>query len=189
MLFFAASGMQILFVPERHHWVLSSCTKGDVCLYDSASANSFPSSLQLQIVQLYKAAIPPQVNGLLVECTPVQQQEGKYDCGLFAVAFAYHLAVGDDIKTIQLQQHKIRNHLMKCFEKGRLSRFPRVKREHCWKDLYNISIDVYCPCCRADCWGDMVACSGCNTWFHMKCVHLRRAPDNEWFCKDCKQTA
>ena len=79
-------GMQILFVPEQHHWVLSSCVKGNVALYDSASASYLPDSLQIQLVQLYNAAIPPKTNGLLVECTPVQQQEGQYDCGLFAVA-------------------------------------------------------------------------------------------------------
>ena len=53
---------------------------------------------------------PPKPTGyILVECTPIQQQEGQYDCGLFAVAFAYHLAVGDDVKSMALDQHKLRN--------------------------------------------------------------------------------
>ena len=45
------------------------------------------------------------------------------------MAFAYHLAVGDDVKSMALDQHKLRKHLAKCFEKKRLSRFPRDKRE------------------------------------------------------------
>ena len=91
-------------------------------------ASYLPDSLQIQLVQLYNAAIPPKTNGLLVECTPVQQQEGQYDCDLFAVGFAYHLAVGDDVKSMALDQHKLRKHLAKCFEKKRLSRFPRDER-------------------------------------------------------------
>ena len=181
------AGMQILFVPERHHWVLSSCVKGNVALYDSPSASYLPDSLQIQLVQLYNAAIPPKTNGLLVECTLVQQQEGQYDCGLFAVAFAYHLAVGNDVKSMALDRHKLRKHLAyKCFEKKRLSRFPRDKREVPCNDLHNINIDVFCACGRPDCWDDMLVCDKCNAWFHLKCARLRVAPDGEWMCKDCR---
>ena len=47
--FLNLQGMQILFVPERHHWVLSSCVKGNVALYDSASASYRTDSLQIQL--------------------------------------------------------------------------------------------------------------------------------------------
>ena len=179
------AGMQILFVPERHHWVLSSCVKRNVALYDRTSASYLPDSLQIQLVQLYNAAIPPKTNGLLVECTPVQQQEGQYNCGLFTVAFAYHLAVGD-VKSMALDQHKLQKHLAKCFERKCLSRFPRDKREVPCNDLHNINIDVFCACGRPDCWDDMFACDKCNAWFHLKCARLRVAPAGEWMCKDCR---
>ena len=69
------------------------------------ATDSFPDSLQIQLVQ---------------------QQEGSYDCGLFAVAFAYHLAVGDDVQTLGLNQQKLRKHL---FERKCLSRFPTQERK------------------------------------------------------------
>ena len=53
----------------------SCCVKGNVALYDSASATYLPGSLQIQLIQLYNAVVPPKTDGLLVKCTPVQQQE------------------------------------------------------------------------------------------------------------------
>ena len=149
-----------------------------------ASTSYLPDSLQSQLVQLYSAAIPPKTNGLLVEGTPVQQQEGRYDCGLFAVAFAYHLAVGDNVQSMKLNQQKLRKHLAKCFEKKRLSRFPREKREIPCDGLQHINIDVFCACGRPDCWGNMLACNRCNAWMHLSCARLRVAPPGEWMCQD-----
>jgi len=39
--------------------------------------------------------------------------------------------------------------------------------------------------------GPIVACDGCDRWFHTKCIHHRKSftgPNeaNGWFCPDCK---
>ena len=57
------AGMQILFVPERHHWVLSSCVKGNVALYDSASACKLPPRL------------PANPAGSAVQCSDTPQNQ------------------------------------------------------------------------------------------------------------------
>ena len=54
----------------------------------------------------------------------MQKQKGVSDCGPFAIAFAYHAALGDDLRTITFDQDKLRTHLVTCFEKEMFSRFP-----------------------------------------------------------------
>ena len=53
----------------------------------------------------------------------------RYDCGLFSIALAYHMAVGDNIKKLSLDQSKLRTHLARCFERKKLSRFPKAKQQ------------------------------------------------------------
>ena len=43
--------------------------------------------------------------GLTVHHVPVQK--GVSDCGSFAIAFAYHAALGDDLQTITFDQDKL----------------------------------------------------------------------------------
>ena len=39
-------------------------------------------------------------SALIVTQYPVQQQSGSTDCGLFSIAFAYHAAIGDNLRTL-----------------------------------------------------------------------------------------
>ncbi len=43
------AAIQILFVEEREHWVVSSFTNGKLRLYDSCSTGGLTSSLQVQL--------------------------------------------------------------------------------------------------------------------------------------------
>ena len=61
------------------------------------------------------AAIP--FLSFLMQCNATQQQTGRYDCGLFSIALAYHKAVGDNIEKLSLDQSKLRTHLARCFER------------------------------------------------------------------------
>ena len=56
----------------------------------------------------------------------VQVQEGRKDCGLFAIGFAVALALGDNPETCTFDQSKMRSHLHACFEKHCISEFPYV---------------------------------------------------------------
>ena len=44
--------------------------------------------------------------------------------GLFSIAFAYHVACGDNIVQVRLDPNQLRSHLFSCFKKQELSRFP-----------------------------------------------------------------
>lgn len=98
MLYDHIIAIQILFVPERNHWVATSYLQGEVQIYDSKLNGRLSAHLQEQLVQIYRPAI--QNDGLIVTAVPVQQQTGSIDCGLFAIAFAYHAALGDNMRAL-----------------------------------------------------------------------------------------
>lgn len=58
----------------------------------------------------------------------VQVQKRKYDCGLFAVAFATALLHGKQPGNFKFQQSLMRKHLDKCITSGNMSDFPAKPR-------------------------------------------------------------
>ena len=58
---------------------------------------------------------------LVVHVPPVQQQNGASDCGVFAIAFAVHKLLGDNLKEIEFDQDQMRNHLLGCLKKRKFS--------------------------------------------------------------------
>ena len=85
---------------------------GNVYLYDSCVNTALTKSLKLQRKQLYYR----DGSLLIVQEIPVHQQE-NCDCGVFAIAFAFHLAQGDDPSALNFDCTTMRQHLVKCFEK------------------------------------------------------------------------
>ena len=74
---------------------------------------------QIQLAQIYRVSIQEEEDGdkfLTVKVPAVQQQTGKVDCGIFAIAFAYHAASGDNPAELQFQQERMRDHLLQCFK-------------------------------------------------------------------------
>ena len=53
-----------------------------------------------------------------------QLQEGTDNCGLFAIATATSLCFGIPPSTVLWNQKKMREHLRRCFESGKMSPFP-----------------------------------------------------------------
>ena len=64
---------------------------------------------------------------LIVQFPCTQKQKGGSDCGVFAIAFAFHTAMGDNISGLQFDQLKMRRHLMKCLRK---QKFPLFHDAH-----------------------------------------------------------
>lgn len=118
------SALQILFVDERHHWILSSLHGSDVIIYDSSSSLPLTPSVEQQLFQLYGLLMPNGSSDLLVTSAPVQQQRGSCDCGVFTIANAFHIASGNDLEYTTFDQTKMRSHLIQCFEERLLSPFP-----------------------------------------------------------------
>jgi hypothetical protein len=63
---------------------------------------------------------------ITIEAEYVSQQEDANQCGLYAIAFAHMLCAGEDPSTILFSNSPqlLRKHLMKCFERGEICKFP-----------------------------------------------------------------
>ena len=97
--------------------------------------------MNAQLKQIYRGKA--EKNGsLIVNEMSVQQQENSYDCGLFAIAFAFHLAQGDEPSALNFDCKKLRQHLVECFEKE-ISPFPMLvtRPSCCAKQIRNIIIN------------------------------------------------
>ncbi|XP_062517821.1 uncharacterized protein LOC134193051 isoform X2 [Corticium candelabrum] len=120
---------------ENEQWVTSSNIGQKVALYYS----NFPGfqidpHLSQQLGVIYQLAALEEDSdseeqdfqnlSLHVELPYVQQQVRVNDSGLFAIAFAVHLARGEDLTTAKYDQQQMREHLAKCFRRKSLTPFP-----------------------------------------------------------------
>ena len=95
---------------------------------------------------------------LAVHIPQVQRQSGSNDCGVFAIAFALHAALGQCIGELTFDQSKVRNHLLECFEAGILTPFPIVEKKATKQaeSFFEEKIEVFCTCMMQGTYGDMV---------------------------------
>ena len=142
----------------------------------------------LQIAKIYQ----PSKYLLNVHKLSVQQQEGTMDCGIFAVAFAVEVCVGNNVENVSFNQKKMRKHLYDCLSKGVMTPFPKMssKLEHLPRPTcVERKLKVYCLCKMpevAD--SKMISCDICNHWFHYSCVNLQFDEDPKyWECPLCLQ--
>ena len=181
-----STALQFFFVPERNHWVLTTYTGNEVRLYDSAYNGQLSRSLEHQICQVYRNEV---VNGsLLVAVVPVQQQTGDTECGVMAIANAYHATIGDDLTTMTFsEQEDQRKHLSMCFESKKFSTFPHSKCVSLQQPqhIHYINIEVSCKCQRPDSYQDMIECDKCDKWYHLNCARLTTIPEGDWYCVQC----
>ncbi len=122
-----------------------------------------------------------------VERVTVQQQRGTADCGMFAVAFAISLCTGSDPVTLTFEQMKMRDHLLQCFEKRKITPFPLSQRKIVSRSLCTRSLEkvnVYCVCRLPDFYGNMmIECELCHQWYHYECVDVKSVKN--WKCEEC----
>lgn len=115
--------IQIHHIPNINggigHWVTTQYKGGLVLMYDPSYPGYISQDLNAQITSLYGRHM-----GILQMAVP--QQEGWNDCGVLAIAFAYHAAIGDSMDTLQFDQKKMREHLIQCFQQQFLEPFPKL---------------------------------------------------------------
>ncbi len=112
---------QILNSRQSRHWVTSSYLDPEVKLYDSL-ATQIPEDIQQQLRAIYPSAATDGV--LNIQLPKVQQQNNARDCGVFAVAYLFHLALRDCLEDLRFEQEKMREHLALCFELQTILPFP-----------------------------------------------------------------
>ena len=119
-------------------------------------------------------------------------QPNSYDCGVFAIANAAELAFKCDPALYFYDCGSMRKHLLTCFERGKIERFPTTGKRRIpfdsriWKSIREA---VYCICRmpnnkhRA-----MIMCDKCRIYFHMDCMKLdqqKSYSNKEWSCHSC----
>ena len=156
---------------SANHWITSSYVDECVQIYDSLPS-SLSANVEEQLARIYgKLDKSKEDRGLTLHHLPVQQQSGITDCGVFAVAFAYHAAIGDDLKTITFDQGQLRKHLLHCFEKKELSRFPhKLVRRKVKCKIQFVALHCYDNCKLPESYDNLLGCDSCDQWYHYKCI-------------------
>ena len=96
---------------------------------------------------------------LFIDVPYSQQQNGVSDCGLFTIAFAVHLAPGDDAAALSFDQSKMREHLLKCFQRKTMMPFPQTKAGPRTQTYFPpMEIELLCTCQMLETYDDMVEC-------------------------------
>ena len=110
--------------------------------------------METQLAQIYQLAHKDNI--LMVEQMPVQQQQNGKDCRLFAIAYAFHAALGDDVTIMHFDISKMGQHLIYCLDREELSPFPMEEDkplETCDRSRFYISL--HCTCLLPkDTWQD-----------------------------------
>ena len=73
----------------------------------------------------------PSVLPTVIQMNMASIQQGSYDCGLFALAYALELALYKDPSTLIFDQTKMRGHFLSCLEKEEAEQFPKI-----WRSLH-----------------------------------------------------
>ena len=152
-----------------NRWVAVSnigCSLGRVQWLDSL--HCLPSLSQQRIVaDLLQAT----VDEIVIETMNVQKQLGGSDCGLFALAFITAVLNNQDPTAQCFEQNKMRRHLIECLERKTPFPVPITKRQQRQGDiLHTMVVPIYCVCHLPDDGSQMVQCSNCFKWYHVKCV-------------------
>jgi len=173
------------------HWVTISTigtSHPTVRIYDSLYSSA-GTRLKAQIA----AVMATEKQNLILEFMDVAMQSGSYDCGLFAIAFATALALGEKPELFSFEQSKMRTHLRQCLEKGEMEMFPVSRKRRMKKSLVKSTeeIPVYCKCRMPELPGDhMIECTACKEWYHLDtCVFVspsaRVDKSAPWLCYRC----
>lgn len=130
------------FTPVKHeaiqihhisgnHWVTSSSLGSEINVYDSKYHGKLDPSLTHQLALLYRPLADYADDddyGEAAFLPHVQQQVGGVDCGLFAIAFAFHLALGDNLGKIVFDQSSIFLNVLKTYCHFHTGRFLFCRR-------------------------------------------------------------
>nr|XP_047133813.1 uncharacterized protein LOC124811932 [Hydra vulgaris] len=178
------------------HWVTIStfgCAKDEVCVLDSM----FHGNIKKHVIRQICSIMNCSKDILTVRVLPVQQQTNGVDCGLFALAFAQHIAyTSSNPSFVAFDSHMMRKHLLQSITENNLNDFPKTKKsvKFCKEKVFSL----HCTCRQLwmplnkfekNSFRDIVQCNNCEDWFHGICQGLLenvlKNENLEWSCQDC----
>ncbi|XP_052770988.1 protein mono-ADP-ribosyltransferase PARP14-like [Mya arenaria] len=114
--------LQILH-SHKQHWVVAStvdCADGVVRVFDSMNKQIDKACLY----RLLNMVIYDDDEGLIVERAQFQKQKNNADCGVFAIAAAFSLSVGNNPSNLCYDTTLMRQHLFDCLKDEHVLEFP-----------------------------------------------------------------
>ena len=181
--------IQILHNGHNHWATISTIgtTHPIINVYDSLYSHA-STHLKAQIAAL----LATEKSQILLQFMDVPVQAGACDCGLYAIAFATALALGDKPELFSFNQPKMRQHLLQCFQRRAMQMIP-VKRRRRMKTSSVKAIEevkVYCKCRMPEVPDEcMIQCTICKDWFHIgTCISVPSSHINNkksWYCHTC----
>ena len=178
--------VQILCISGNHWICISSigCQQSTINVYDSLHGH-----LDAHTKKLVADLMQSKEKVIDVCYCDVQRQSGPNDCGLFAIAFATALCFGEDPTTLGFTQTTMRHHLFSCIQAGKMTQFTTRSTLRRPKPALKEKLAIYCICRLGDDGTEMVECSKCQEWFHLKCIHVPKQvlknKDIPWQCSSC----
>ena len=103
----AQGSIQIHHSEQSKHWVTSCNLDGEVKLYNSLQS-CMSEDFKQQLRLLYPATAAKD-GSITINIPNIQQQKNGRDCGVFAVAYLFHLALVDNLKTCTFMKRKCEN--------------------------------------------------------------------------------
>ena len=128
------------------------CSPGEVALYDSLLSKT---KVHPQIIKQIATIRNTKETHLTIKIMHSQGQTGTNDCGLFAIATATLMCYNIPPSTVLWDQEKMRQHLITCFENGKMEPFPAWDLPQQQKVISSIGeeqvleevkVRVYCRC-------------------------------------------
>ena len=108
----------------------------------------------------------------------VMRQPNRYDCGVLSIAAITDIALGFNPAKSVWDINKMRSHLISCFEKKKMERFPILKQRRIpfgSAVIYSHLEEIFCYCRMPyDKAVDMILCELCALWFHNNCVEKKQ---------------
>ena len=105
-----------------YHWLLVSTVSGVVSIHDSLNTQPTEELIK-QISQLFS----PDGSTPAYTQLKCHKQLGGTDCGIFAIAYAIDILLGNEPQNIRYDQNKMREHLVNCLQSGKMTAFPRYR--------------------------------------------------------------
>ena len=181
--------VQIVHVGDFHWACLSNklCEGSNVVeLYDSMHMEP-GDTVREQVSTIMNC----EADAVILRVMNIRHQWSGQACGLYAIAVAVDLCLGNDPCFSLYDEENMRSHLELCFRKQRIAQFPQQFRDISQRVLKEVCVPVYCICRYPDCttcFGDMVCCDMCDQWFHENCLciqDIKALKKSKWFCFRC----
>ena len=107
------------------------------------TAKCLTTSTELQIASIVNTS-QPKISTQFVD---VQKQCGSSGCGVYAIAYATALSLGQDLGTLVFSQSEVRRHLFKMLKEKKLT---LLKKKWSVRVTEGYPILVYCSCRMPD---------------------------------------